>query len=91
MVGMAEVLDTLVEEYHDCAGMHPSGSTDIGAILVLRGLSVHSSSELPRAGIQSIIGEDVEEGPQRRNNGESSTDPISRGKSSPLASLLNSG
>lgn len=38
MVGMAEVLDKLADDYHDCAWLHPDGSTDIAAMLALRGL-----------------------------------------------------
>ncbi|KAJ5698004.1 hypothetical protein N7462_000009 [Penicillium macrosclerotiorum] len=40
MTGMAETLDKMLSDYDDCGGLAPSGSTNVGELLALRGLSI---------------------------------------------------
>jgi hypothetical protein len=69
MMGMGEKLDKLIDDYDGCAGLAPSGSTDVAGLLALRGLSLLSPNTfMPRVSQRSKT-KKIEENQQTNEEG----------------------
>ncbi|KAJ5110691.1 hypothetical protein N7532_001226 [Penicillium argentinense] len=61
MMGMGEKLDKLTHDYDGCAGLAPSGSTDVAALLALRGLSLLSPNTFAPRSFRNVERKHVDE------------------------------
>ncbi|KAJ5692831.1 hypothetical protein N7462_002254 [Penicillium macrosclerotiorum] len=69
MVGMAELLDKIVDDYDDCGGLNPNGSTNIADMLALKGLSRRVPNSLKpafRKSSEEMLKKDLE-GKEHKN------------------------